>query len=252
MKTTKKAWNWFGLKKTATAKSLLNEQGLELMELKEHMLESSGTRLFDVLETKVYSMPLSQNIKDGLRFGCSLEEFEKRLLSELVYSVQDKNYQQVMSKGNLDECIQYLLNCKAKGKLVCLHFGEHSLYSDTLTRDSAYIQVKGYTEAQLEENDKKIKKLWLNSAKGIIREDKKEAWEEIVENQMKQWYCSGEELRATLIVSKLLKEDATFAEARKEFKNFANAGMSTESALDMIEQVSERGTDFVSYMKSFI
>ena len=51
----------------------------------------------------------------------------------------------------LEGVVDLLLSYKAKGESVCYDFNGHMLYSDTVTMDSAYLEVTGFTKKQFDE-----------------------------------------------------------------------------------------------------
>lgn len=48
----------------------------------------------------------------------------------------------------IEEAVKELLKYKENGELVCGDFNGHTLYSDTVTVDRAYIEILGTTKAE--------------------------------------------------------------------------------------------------------
>lgn len=70
-------------------------------------------------------------------YGCTKEEFDKRIM-------------EVNPDINLDSTVYSLLAAKARGERVFCTFQNHKLYSDTVSIDSAYLEVFGYTKEEFE------------------------------------------------------------------------------------------------------
>lgn len=61
----------------------------------------------------------------------------------------DKKYEQVDFLGDtVDEAVDKLLNYKQQGKLACGEFNGVTLYSDTVTMDSAYKRITTMTKSE--------------------------------------------------------------------------------------------------------
>ena len=63
-----------------------------------------------------------------------------------------KNYREIdFSPGrNIKECVNELLEYKAKGELVFGVFNGHKLYSDTVTMDNAYREITGKNRERIQ------------------------------------------------------------------------------------------------------
>ncbi|MGM9986369.1 MAG: hypothetical protein ACI35O_03980 [Bacillaceae bacterium] len=66
----------------------------------------------------------------------------------------DKSYEKIdFSLGSsIDQAVNELLNYKKKGKLVYGKFNGVTLYSDTVTIDSAYREITGKNKAEFDEH----------------------------------------------------------------------------------------------------
>lgn len=61
-----------------------------------------------------------------------------------------KNYEKVDFPlgSSIEQAVNELLNYKKKGKLACGKFNGVTLYSDTVTTDSAYLEITGKSKAE--------------------------------------------------------------------------------------------------------
>lgn len=72
----------------------------------------------------------------------------------------DKNYRELDEWINtLEGNVERLLEFKNKGELVKLCFNGHWLYSDTVTMDSAYLEVTGMSKSEFDKEKKKYEEL---------------------------------------------------------------------------------------------
>jgi len=179
--------------------------------------------------------------------------------------IKDK-YKQIKFIGNtIENVVEELMSYKNKGKFVYTLFNGHKLYSDTTTIDSAYKQITGKTKEEFdksrkdwienynkseEEYEKRISELekeWIGKGKEILSKDKWELWEEIVPIRLKDLY-HGMELGASLDIIKILNK-GTFEEAKTEIHNQDHSGMSFGLVCAMIKEFSDKGKEFVDYVK---
>ncbi len=65
----------------------------------------------------------------------------------------DKNYEKIDFPlgSSIEQAVNELLNYKKKGKLVYGKFNGVTLYSDTVTTDSAYREITGKSKAEFVE-----------------------------------------------------------------------------------------------------
>ena len=57
----------------------------------------------------------------------------------------------IMPGNNLESAVYTLLAAKARGEHVYCDFNGHKLHSDTVSMDSAYMEVMGHTKAEHEQ-----------------------------------------------------------------------------------------------------
>lgn len=62
----------------------------------------------------------------------------------------NKDYREIVFPCGCDlsNAVMELLEYKERGELVCGDFNGHMLYSDTVTMDSAYLEIVGVTKAE--------------------------------------------------------------------------------------------------------
>ena len=179
----------------------------------------------------------------------------------------NKSYRKIdFSPGrNIEECVNELLEYKAKGELVFGVFNGHKLYSDTVTLDNAYKEITGNTkkeyndylkrrceeyEKQKQEHIKSIpykSKVWMDKGREILDKSKWELWDKIVSIRINDLY-QGEELGWCLDIVKTLN-NGTLEEAKKVIENQGHSGMSFGLVCAMVKEFSPRGEEFFNYIK---
>ena len=166
--------------------------------------------------------------------------------------------------GSIEDFVYLLLHYKEKGELVYADFNGHRFYSDTVTMDGAYKEITGKTKAEFDymvkeqedawEEQKrghetsipKKTKYWREKARGIIKEDKLDHWDEIVPIRLKDLY-QGMELGCCLDLAVLLKEGA-FEEAKEMLNNQGHSGMSYGLVCAMLKEFVDNGEEFLKFM----
>ena len=66
---------------------------------------------------------------------------------------------------SIDEAVEILLKKKAEGEKVFCVFNRHTLHSEDVTLDSAYLEVLGYTKAEYDNIMKRRREEYLRSEK---------------------------------------------------------------------------------------
>ena len=166
--------------------------------------------------------------------------------------------------GSISDFVYLLLQYKEKGELVYADFNGHRFYSDTVTMDGAYKEITGKTKAEFdymvkeqedawEEQKREHKasipkktKYWREKARGIIKEDKLDHWDEIVPIRLKDLY-RGMELGCCLDLAVLLKEGA-FEEAKEMLNNQGHSGMSYGLVCVMLKEFADNGEEFLEFI----
>lgn len=178
----------------------------------------------------------------------------------------NKNYLEIEFWGNLEDAVNKLLEYKEKGKLVCGEFNGVTLYSDTVTMDSAYLEVTGQTKSEFDkvqqermeeykrkkrEHEERIPELtkeWSQKGREILSEDKWEYWDGIVPIRLGDLY-RGMELGACLDIVEILNNNGSLDEAKEKIENQGHSGMSFSLVCAMVKEFSDRGNEFVEYVK---
>lgn len=133
---------------------------------------------------------------------------------------------QIEPRGELKDVVQSLLEIKARGESAFCDFNGYRLYSDTVTFDSAYKEITGYTYQEYEEEALKRKlehkrKLeeaipkvpgYIHRGKQMIYPEKHDEWTEVVVTQCIHAPQHGETVEIALKVMSLLECGATLEE----------------------------------------
>lgn len=180
----------------------------------------------------------------------------------------NNNYQNIefYAGSNIEDAVNRLLKCKENGILACGEFNGTTLYSDTVTMDGAYKEITGKTKAEFDkaqqewrdeynrkekEHQESIPSLsqeWMKKGREILSEDKLELWDKIVPIRIGDLY-HGMELGCCLDIVKLLNNNGTLDEAKTMIENQNHSGMSFGLVCSMVREFSNRGQEFVEYVK---
>lgn len=180
----------------------------------------------------------------------------------------DKKYEQVefLPGSTIDQVVNELLEYQKQGKLACAKFNDVTLYSDTVTVDSAYQSITGKTKTEfnkgqlewLDDYDKKLNdhkdkipelsKVWMEKGREILTEDKWGLWDEIVPIRLNDLY-QGMELGASLEIISILNNNGLLDEAKEKIESQGHSGMSFGLVCSMVKEFSERGNEFVEYVR---
>lgn len=182
----------------------------------------------------------------------------------------NKNYTQIeFIYGNtIEDAVRQLLNYNSKGILVCGTFNGTVLYSDTVTLDNAYLSITGKTKVEFdkaqqawrenydrEEREHKeiipiLSEEWKKKGREILTEDKWEYWDKIVPIRLGDLY-HGMELGCCLDIVQILNNNGTLNEAKEEIDKQDHSGMSFSLVREMVREFSDKGNEFVDYLKSY-
>lgn len=180
----------------------------------------------------------------------------------------DKKYEQIgfFAGNTIEQAVNELLSYKQQGKLACGEFNGVTLYSDTVTMDSAYKKITGKTKAEFdkaqqeridnynkqkkehEENIPSLSEEWMKKGREILTEDKWDYWDKIVPVRLNDLY-QGMELGACLDIVKILNNNGSLDEAKTEIENQGHSGMSFGLVCAMVKEFSERGNEFVEFVR---
>jgi hypothetical protein len=179
----------------------------------------------------------------------------------------DKKYKEIefLAGDTVEQAVSELLLHKNKGKLVCGSFNGTMLYSDTITMDSAYLEILGKTKIEFDKGQKEwrdnyereerefkksiplLSEEYIKRGKEIIDKDKLDYWNEIVPIRLEDLY-HGMELDCCLNIVKILNEGCTLDEAKKMIESQNHSGMSYGLVRAMVREFSKRGQEFSEYV----
>ena len=181
----------------------------------------------------------------------------------------EKNYRELNEwLSPLERCVEQLLEYKEKGELVKYNFNGHWLYSDTITMDSAFLEVTGKNKADFDKaQEEYFEKLrieselaeksaqenipnWIEKGHKLLSEDKWEEWDKIVPIRASDLY-HGMELDNTLQIQEILKADyseESFEKAKTCMEDQGHSGMSWSLVCAMIKKFCIRGEEFVMWL----
>lgn len=166
----------------------------------------------------------------------------------------------------LDEAVKLLQQHNANGEKVCMEFNGVMLRSDTVTMDSAYLEVVGYTKAEYDqrmnewrerldrekkEHEAKIPELTEEYiARGHDILDKKYwvKWEECVPIRLSDLY-QGMELGNCLEIVEALNSGESLQVAKEIIDAQGHSGMSYGLVRAMVATFCDRGEEFAEYVK---
>jgi hypothetical protein len=179
------------------------------------------------------------------------------------------NYKKIefMCGETIEDAVNLLLKHKEKGQYVCGEFNGKTLYSDTVTIDSAYIQITGKTKKEFDnrikkENEEherrkkeyiakilKLTKEWIEIGKNILDKKYLKYWEECVPIRLNDLY-RGMELGCCLEIVKALNENNSFEFAKELLDKQGHSGMSFGLMCSMISSFCDKGNGFVEFVKN--
>lgn len=182
----------------------------------------------------------------------------------------EKNYREIefLCGWSIERAVIELLEYKEKGELVCGEFNGHMLYSDTVTMDSAYLEITGknkkdFDKAQEEWREKirieselaeKVAKEnipnWIEKGHKAFTEDKWEEWDKIVPIRAEDLY-HGMELDNTLQIQEILSSEyseESFGKAKECMEEQGHSGMSWSLVCAMIKEFCTHGEEFVMWL----
>ena len=169
--------------------------------------------------------------------------------------------------GNtIEDAVATLVSYREKGKLVSINFNGVTLYSDTVTMDSAYKEITGKTKNDLEKEREQrrkdyeakqrahqkqipaLTKTWMEKGRNVLTEDKWSYWDEVVPIRLNDLY-QGKELGACLDIVAILNNNGTLEEAKKVIENQPHSGTSFQLVCTMVKEFADRGQDFATYIR---
>lgn len=180
----------------------------------------------------------------------------------------NKQYRKVEFElgSNVESAVRKLLKFRLDGILAYGEFNGVTLYSDTVTMDDAYRVITGKTKAEFDESQQRwredhkrrekefkdsipsLTEEWKNKGKGILTEDRWAYWDRIVPVRLNDLY-HGMELGCCLDIVKILNNGGSLDEAKKTIEDQNHSGMSFGLVCSMVREFSDRGNEFVDYVR---
>lgn len=180
--------------------------------------------------------------------------------------MKDKYLNIKFSWGNtIESAVCKLLEYKENGLLAYGEFNGTMLYSDTVTMDEAYKEIIGKTKEEFDESQRKWRKEtekretefknsipslidgWKVEGREVLNQDKWDYWDEIVPIRLGDLY-HGMELGCCLEIVKILNNNGSLDDAKKEIESQGHSGMSFGLVRRMVKEFSARGEEFASYV----
>ena len=162
---------------------------------------------------------------------------------------------------NLESAVYTLLAAKARGEHVYCNFNGITLHSDTVSMDSAYMEVLGCTKAEYDKHQKELLEnyereekvaeqrakenipSWIEKGKALIFPERYSEWEKCVQVRATDLY-HGYELDAALEIMTALENGATMEEAKQIFDKQGRSGMSASVVRSILFSFSSKGPEF--------
>lgn len=152
------------------------------------------------------------------------------------------------------------------GKFVCGDFNGHTLYSDTVSLDSACLEIAGKTyfdgiNAREQRREKLIKEeeeyqktvptqtqLWIDEGHKILDKKYWVDWDKCVPIRLSDLY-HGMELKCCLDIVKELNNGCSIEKAKEIINSQDHSGMSFGLVRSMVTAFCNRGVEFMEYVK---
>lgn len=168
---------------------------------------------------------------------------------------------EVAIEGNLETVVETLLAAKERGESYTCNYKGHKLYSDTVTMDSAFLEVTGKTKKEYdivkkkkeifaEEEASEEEKILLDNISTWLQEGKKytfperyDMWEKCVLSSADSPY-QGTELNICLDIMKILDNNGSLEEAKKLFFEKCGSKYAKSLVRNIVFQFSKCGPDF--------
>lgn len=165
----------------------------------------------------------------------------------------------------IKDAVLELVRYAARGEFAKGSFNGHTLYSDTVSIDSAYKEICGDTYFNLlnkreisreklrkerEEYEKTIPentKTWIKKGRSVLDKKYWSKWEEIVPIRLGDLY-EGMELKCCLDIVQPLNDGCSLDEAKDIIESQNHSGMSWGLVKSMVGAFCDRGNEFVEYL----
>lgn len=176
-------------------------------------------------------------------------------------------YEEVQFRGcSLEDAVNALFEYNESGKYGYVDFNGTTIFSDSVTMDNAYKEVTGMTyvefQEMLKENERKARlaekafqeklpslvEKWTEKGEEIFSGDRLELWKKIVPIRLNDLY-HGMELGNCVDIVIALNDGCSLDDAKKIIESQDHSGMSFGLVCSMVKEFSDRGTEFVDYVK---
>lgn len=172
-----------------------------------------------------------------------------------------KKYIDLPAGSNIESTVYTLLAHKARGESVYCMYNGHRLDSDTISMDSAYLEITGYTkddyEAKREEWRRNFEREtqeeearamaripeWIEQGQAIIFPERHEEWEKCVNARASDLY-HGLDLEGALDIMVALENGASMEEVMQIFEDQNHSGMSASMVRNIVFTFSSKGPEF--------
>lgn len=102
-------------------------------------------------------------------------------------------------------------------------------------------------EAEFKESIPSLSEEWKAKGRQVLDESKWDYWDEIVPIRLSDLY-HGMELGCCLNIVKILNDNGSLDDAKREIENQGHSGMSFGLVRTMVKEFCNRGSEFASYV----
>ncbi len=169
--------------------------------------------------------------------------------------MKQKEYKTIVFEPDLSltEAITRLISAAARGEFVCGKFCGVTLYSDTVSFDSAFKQIAGQsyfaTLADTDEQDEEAVQRYLLMGRRIIDQSLWTDWENYVRKSVSGEYHGMELACALAIMTEL--ENSSIQGGLSVLQTQSHNKATLSLVLSIIKTFSRYGDDFVAYVTDF-
>lgn len=168
---------------------------------------------------------------------------------------------------DLSRAVEALLLCKEEGIKAKLTFRGVTLYSTTVTMESAYLEIVGKTKeehekelndaadnytklrAEYEEKVPELVEFWREKGKEFIDPEMITEWNELLPAALKGPYMDYI-INCASSILEMLQGNVDFSECEKELMRQAHSGTSYALTMSMVRKFHKTGPELIEYLKS--
>ena len=165
----------------------------------------------------------------------------------------------------LEEAVRRLLDHKDVGQKVFCNFNGHILCSDTVTMDSAYLEITGMKKDEFDRKKQEmwekhrreeekyqkqipnLTKKWIEEGHKVLDKQYWSKWEQCVPIRLNDLY-KGKELGDCLEIIKVLNNGCSLSAAKEIIEGQNHSGASYALVKAMVREFCKRGEEFVKYV----